>query len=94
MCEFLISPHIIFISETKIRSQSITNINLSNFDFVYANSPTNFGGVGIYINKKLDFNVINKNNLGSNFENVFIIVKVSSKLQLLIGAIYRHPKMI
>ena len=48
--EIKYSPEIIGISETKINSNPCLNLNIPNFDFFHNDSPTNAGGVGIYVN--------------------------------------------
>jgi len=40
-------PHVICLTETKIKKESLTNIELMNYSFVHANSNINAGGVGI-----------------------------------------------
>ena len=42
-------PNIIAISETKLRDGGFRNMGLTGFDFVHHSSPTNAGGVGLYI---------------------------------------------
>ena len=48
-------PDIIAISETKLKDDSIYNINIPGYVFVNTNSPTNAGGVGIYTSQELEF---------------------------------------
>ena len=53
------SPSIIAISETKIRTaDNITdsyNLEKLNYSFEHADTPTHFGGVGLYINNNIDY---------------------------------------
>ena len=44
---------LIAITETKLNSKSVDNIDLINCDFFHNDSPTNAGGAGIYVNKNL-----------------------------------------
>jgi len=48
-------PQIIGISETRIKSQPYLNISTPNYRFLYANSTTQAGGVGSYINNSISF---------------------------------------
>jgi len=47
-------PETICISETKLNSRSMSNINIPLFNFIRNDSPTNAGGVGLYIIKYLE----------------------------------------
>ena len=51
-CRFLsqlpVIPHIICLSETKIKDMPLINISLPGLLFMHLNSPNNAGGVGIY----------------------------------------------
>ena len=57
MCEFLSNfytkPHIISLSETKIKGKPLTNISLPGYSFLHNYSQTNAGGVGVYIHESL-----------------------------------------
>jgi len=55
MCN--VSPDFIAISETKLKSKCCINIQIPNYNFVHVDSLTNAGGVGLYVNKKLQYNV-------------------------------------
>jgi len=55
MCN--VSPDFIAISETKLKSKCCTNIQIPNYDFVHTDSLTNAGGVGLYVNTKLQYTV-------------------------------------
>ena len=43
-------PQVICSSETKINKERLTNISISNYSFVCANSNIRAGGVGFYLN--------------------------------------------
>ena len=52
------------ISETKINNSSTTtnlNLNIPDYSFEYVPTPLAFGGVGMYINEKLNYTVIENN---------------------------------
>ena len=57
--EIKYSLEIIGISETKINSNACLNLNIPNFDFFHNDSPTNAGGVGIYVNQSLKYKLRN-----------------------------------
>ena len=61
----------------------LTNINLTGYQqVILANSQTNAGGVGVYVNK-----------LNSNREDIWLRISIKiGKDSLVVGAIYRHPK--
>ena len=46
-------PSIIAISETKLNENNISNISIPGYQFLSKHSPTNAGGVGIYIKGKI-----------------------------------------
>ena len=48
-------PHLIGLSETKIKHQPLLDISLPNYYFIHAASPTNAGGVGLYIFDSLNY---------------------------------------
>ena len=43
------SPEIIAISETKLQEGNVNNIGIPGYVFLNFNSPTNAGGVGLYV---------------------------------------------
>jgi len=92
MCN--VSPDFIAISETKLKSKCCTNIQIPNYDFVHTDSLTNAGGVGLYVNTKLQYTVRQDLELPvDRRESLFIEVKsnnVSGK-KCVVGVIYRHP---
>ena len=59
MHEFLsklsVQPDIIALTETKLSGNPVySNIELNGYDFLHADSETTAGGVGLYIQNKLD----------------------------------------
>ena len=59
MCEFLSNfntkPHIISLSETKIKSKPLANVSLPGYSFLHNNSQSNAGGVGVYIHESVRY---------------------------------------
>ena len=56
-------PHLIGLSETKIKHQPLLDISLPNYNFVHAASPTNAGGVGLYISDSLNYEILGNNSM-------------------------------
>ena len=46
------TPHIIFVSEARIKNQTLANLFLPKYSFVHVNSITNSGGVAAYIHDR------------------------------------------
>ena len=61
-----ILPDVISIPETKLNSKNTTNINISNYNFLHWDSPTNAVGVGMYIKDILKYKI--RNNFNLNFD--------------------------
>ena len=76
LCEFLdqlpIKPHLIGLSETKIKHQPLLDISLPNYNFIHAASPTNAGAVGLYISDFLEYEILGINSL------ILLVVKAYS----------------
>ena len=51
-------PHIICLSETKIKNNPMLNLSIPGYKFVHANSLTNAGGVGVYVSEAFHFEII------------------------------------
>ena len=87
-------PDIIAITETKLNSETITNIDINNYNFFHVDSPTQAGGAGLYINNNLK--------VSPRPDIKFVLSQVEScwaeidcgipnKPNILVGCIYRHP---
>ena len=84
------------ITETKIKqNKNPGKLDLDGYSFVHNDSPTNNGGVGLYIkndftfsiNKEYEFNLIGCENLW-----IEIDLPIERSKSLLISIVYRHPK--
>ena len=53
-------PDAIAISETKLNSNSYSNISIPNYNFFHSDSPTLAGGLGIYLKDTLKYQSINQ----------------------------------
>ena len=91
-------PDVIGVSETRIDDDSYL-VKLEGYEFVFCDSPTEAGGVGIYVKKNLQYNV--RDDLKLEVENcedkwVEIIVDSSNRHgkgteTLIVGLVNRHP---
>ena len=91
-------PDIIGVTETRTKDDSYL-INLEGYAAEFCYSPTEAGGVGIYIRKTIQYNV--RDDLNLEVENcedkwVEIVVDNSKKRHkgtksIVIGVVYRHP---
>jgi len=87
-----VNPTFIAISETKLNPNFIVNIDIPGFNFVHNPSQTSSGGVGLYINSKLTYQLRNDLNLQNvGCESLFIETPTSSGKPFIIGVIYHHP---
>ena len=87
-----VQPDIIALTETKLSGNSVySNIELNGYDFLHADSETLAGGVGLYIQNKLDYSVNSEINCELNYvENIWIKTQTRNGT-LMIGVVYRHP---
>ena len=93
---FLISlptaPHVISLTETKIKDEPLCNISNPGHIFLHVNSLTNARGVGVYINNKLHFKRINLSVKCATCEDIWMnITSPKPNTQFIVGTIYRHP---
>ena len=86
-------PQIICISETKINKKPLTNISISNYSFVCANSNTRAGGVGFYLNNSISYKTIGKNLLKiAGCKDLWVSINFPGiRHTIIIAVIYRHP---
>lgn len=61
-------PDVIAISETKLKENNLTNINIPGYEFLNTNSKRSAGGVGLYLINKLNF--IRRRDLQISMEGV------------------------
>jgi len=68
-----------------------SNISISNYDFIHTDSPTKACGVGLYEKRTLTYTIRNDLNLHlSNCEDIWIEIQ-STKQNMILSTIYRHP---
>ena len=92
ICQFKHLPDIICLSETRLKDQVPINVNIHGYNFVNANSPTNAGGVGMYVSSNINYSTTKSFEIDNDgCENIWIKIQNDAKLSLIIGAVYRHP---
>ena len=99
-------PDIICVSETRLKDSKINwqinLIDIENYDLKYDNSPSDAGGVAVYIKKGIFKSTVVKKNLRLNVpecESIFLEIRIATKTnlarkdsKLLLGCTYRHPR--
>ena len=66
-------PDILFLSETAIKMSPLTNVYLAGHQpVIFANYQTNAGGVGVYVADKITVTLLDKNEINSNCEDVWL----------------------
>ena len=85
-------PDVKCLSETKIKHSILTNLTLPGFEpSEHADLLTNAGGVVVYVAKKFSVNVLNKNELNSECENIWLqISDINTQETFILGVLYRH----
>jgi len=83
---------IIGITETKITNANLllkSNLNIPGYNFEYIPTPLASGGVGMYINKSLNYSVVESIS-NSDFQALWIELQFTTKKNVLCGLIYRQ----
>ena len=78
---------------TKIKNNILANITLPGFEPIeHADSLKNAGGVGVYVANKFSVKTLNKNELNSKCENIWIQISDKNSEEIFtVDVIYRHP---
>ena len=81
------------LTETRLKVSPYIHVTLSDYELLYSNSPTNAGGVAMYISKHFAIQTIIKQDLlVQNSEDLGLHVRLrNTPLQFVIGVLYRHP---
>ena len=80
------------ITETKITNSNIPlilNLNLHSYFFEYVPTPFASGGVGMYINNKLKYSVLEKMSTDA-YQALWIEIRLYGKKNTVCGVIYRQ----
>ena len=91
LLQIKLQPNILCVSETKIKISPL--VSLPGYEFFHVDSPTNAGGVAIYIPNQLQYDLTYNFNLDLlSCEGIWInVFKKNISKKYLIGVIYRHP---
>ena len=88
---------VIAISETRIMNNiSVTqNIELSNYSFEHTPTESSAGGTLLYIANHLSYKIRSDFNIYKKFEleSTFVEIINPQKSNIIVGTIYRHPKI-
>ena len=96
LCNFLSKlpskPHVISISETKIKDKPLLNVSIPGYTFLHNNSLSNAGGVGIYVADIFQVEELTFKATIHGCENIWIkITCPNSEINYVVGTVYRHP---
>ena len=81
----------IAISETKLNSNSYSNISIPNYNFFHSDSPTLASGVGRYLKDTLKYSLRNSLSLNvPHCEDLWLEVHCKNS-NFILGVIYLHP---
>ena len=87
-------PHIICITETRIKNQPLSNLDLLNYSFDHVNSTTNAGGAAMHISDNLKYKVCENQYQLCNSKALWVNIFDQSDASFVIRVIYRHPSQI
>ena len=88
-----LSPDIIFVSETKLKTSENLNHFLKEYKFMHKGKRTNSGGVGIFAKENIPIKVCHEFDLNiPDCENIWVQIELEHRKKCVIGVIYSHPK--
>ena len=88
-----LSPDIILVSETKLKTSENLNHFLKGYKFMHKGTLTNRGGVGIFANENIPIEVCHDFDLNiPDCEDMWVQIELEHGKKSVIGVIYRHPK--
>ena len=92
LSQFSVPPDVICITETRLKNASFVNISIPGYEFVFANSFSSAGGVGVYVSSTIGFSVIAKNVINAGCEDIWVSINCNQTTKKTVMAtIYRHP---
>ena len=96
LIEFLtnvpLRPHIISLTETKIKDKTLVNITILGYTYLHVNSVSNAGGVGVYVSDLLQFKKLSFEAFFSGSESIGInLTYPGTDINYVVGTVYRHP---
>ena len=72
LSQFSVPPDAIRITETRLKNYFFLNISIPGYKFVFANSLSSAGGVGIYGSNTIDFIVIAENTINADCKDIWV----------------------
>ena len=85
-------PDVICLSEVGIKESANNCIDIENYSLYENPAENDNGGVAIYVAKKFDCKQIAKDSDEKHFEILFVKIKLPDDKEVVVGAVYRHPK--
>lgn len=95
LCTLGTPVSVLGISETKLQTDPVVNINITGFTFIHSPTKSKAGGVGLYIRDNLAFQPVCKYTLADcDCEQLWVEVSdlPTNMGSFVIGVIYRHPR--
>ena len=88
-----LSPDIILVSETKLKTSENLNHFIKGYKFMHKGTPTDWGGVGIFAKENIPIKVCHEFDLNiPDCEDIWVQIELEHGKKCVIGVIYRHPK--
>jgi len=85
-------PDIIAITETRLKNSMSFGFRLQGYSIEYHDSPTNAGGVSLFVKDRLVYHVENKFMVDTpGCENLWLQFDTNKSNTFVIGVVYRHP---
>ena len=96
LCSLDSTPDIVAITETRLSSNSVSNLDIPKYNFFHTDSPTRAGGAAIYVNKVLK--AIPRSDLKIDLplvESCWVEIDPNNnRKHIMIGCMYKHPPAI
>ena len=93
LCSLDSRPDIVAITEARLSSNSISNLDIPKYNFFHIDSPTRAGGAAIYVNKVLK--AIPRPDLKIDLplvESCWVEIDPNNnRKHIMIGCMYKHP---
>ena len=88
-----LSPDIILVSETKLKTSENLNHFLKGYKLMHKGTRTNWVGVGIFTKENIPSKVCHEFDLNiPDCEDIWVQIELEHRKNCVIGVIYRHPK--
>jgi hypothetical protein len=93
ICSLDVKPDIIAVSETKLNSKTVINIDIPRYQFFHTDSETAAGGAGLYVSNNL--HALCRPDIKFKMPLVEScwceIISGKNKPNIIVGCIYKHP---